>query len=65
MHEIHVLPIRCGEFAKFCFIFAFPRAFDGVIKRVKDATDNNRKNVIRNCGMWVDATEFHDTALGY
>jgi hypothetical protein len=38
---------------KFCFVFASPYAFYRVAKQVKDATDNNQENVLRNCGMWA------------
>src|SRR5437879_626357 len=46
-------PILVASLTKFCFDFASPHVFFSVTKRVKDAIDNNRKIVLRNCGMWV------------
>jgi len=46
-------PTYIASITKCCFVFAFPYAFYRVTKRVKDATDNNQENVIRNCGMWA------------
>src|SRR5258708_35515611 len=41
------------SFVQFCSIFVCLRAFYGAAKRVLDVIDNNRKSVVRNCGMWV------------
>ncbi len=47
------------SFPKFCFDFASPGTFHRVTKRAKDALDNTRKIVLRNCGMWI-AEDFLD-----
>jgi hypothetical protein len=58
-------PTYIASITKCCFVFAFPYAFYRVTKRVKDATDNNQENVIRNCGMWVISPDFMDSDYCY
>jgi hypothetical protein len=46
-------PINVAILAKYSFVVALPHVFYGVTKRVNNISVHNRKNVIRNCGMWV------------
>jgi hypothetical protein len=46
-------PTDITHLAKLFFIFALLHDFFKAAKQVKDVTDNNQKNVIRNCGMWA------------